>query len=53
MSSLNWASFPLLYSLNTFLSDQSTLGQLLKALVGFNSSPSLTQVIGYLVYFAL
>jgi high-affinity iron transporter len=41
------------WNLNSFLSDQSTLGQLLKALVGYNSSPSLSQVIGYFGYFGV
>ena len=41
------------WNLNSFLPDQSTLGQLLKALVGYSGSPSLTQVIGYFGYFAV
>jgi high-affinity iron transporter len=41
------------WNLNSFLSDQSTAGQLLKALVGYNSSPSLSQVIGYFGYFGV
>ena len=41
------------WNLNSFLPDQSTLGQLLKALVGYSSSPSLSQVIGYFGYFAV
>ncbi|MBA4383739.1 MAG: hypothetical protein C0410_03310 [Anaerolinea sp.] len=41
------------WNLNSFLPDQSTLGQLLKALVGYNSSPSLSQVIGYFGYFGV
>lgn len=41
------------WNLNSFLPDQSTLGQLLKALFGYNSSPSLSQVIGYFGYFAV
>lgn len=39
------------WNLNGFLPDQSTLGQLLKAIVGYKSSPSLTMVIGYFGYF--
>ena len=39
------------WSLNGLLPDQSTLGQLLKAVVGYKSSPSLTMVIGYFGYF--
>lgn len=42
-----------MWNLNSFLPDQSTLGQLLKALVGYNSSPSLSQVIGYFGYFGV
>ena len=39
------------WSLNALLSDQSTIGQLLKALVGYTSSPSLSQVVAYIGYF--
>jgi len=42
-----------LWNLNSLLPDQSTVGELLKALVGYNSSPSLSQVIGYFGYFGL
>lgn len=41
------------WNLNSILPDQSTLGQLLKALVGYNSNPSLSQVIGYIGYFVV
>jgi high-affinity iron transporter len=41
------------WNLNSLLPDQSTIGQLLKALVGYTSSPSLTQVIGYFGYFLI
>lgn len=41
------------WNLNSSLPDQSTAGQLLKALVGYNSSPSLSQVIGYFGYFGV
>jgi high-affinity iron transporter len=41
------------WNLNTILPDESTLGQLLKALVGYDSSPSLSQVAGYLGYFGV
>lgn len=41
------------WNLNALLPDESTLGQLLKALVGYNSSPSLSQVIAYLGYFGV
>jgi high-affinity iron transporter len=39
------------WNLNAFLPDESILGQLLKTIVGYNSSPSLSQVIAYLGYF--
>lgn len=42
-----------IYNLNTWLPDASTLGQLLKALIGYNSSPSLSQVIAYVGYFVV
>jgi len=41
------------WNLNSIIPNQSTLGQLLKALVGYSSSPSLTQVIGYFGYLAV
>ena len=41
------------WNFNSMLPDQSTVGQLLKALVGYNSSPSLSQVIGYFGYFLI
>jgi len=41
------------YNLNAWIPDKSTVGQLLKALVGYNSSPSLSQVIAYLGYFGV
>jgi len=41
------------WDLSSFLPDQSTTGQLLKALVGYKSSPSLSQVIAYFGYFVL
>lgn len=41
------------WNLNALIPDESTVGQLLKALVGYNSSPSLSQVIAYAGYFAV
>jgi len=41
------------WNLNAILPDQSTLGQLLRAMVGYNSDPSLSMVIGYFGYFAV
>lgn len=39
-----------IWNLNSFLSDASTLGQLFRALIGYDSSPSLSQVIAYIGY---
>jgi high-affinity iron transporter len=41
------------WNLSALLPDESTFGQLLKALVGYNSSPSLSQVIAYVGYFGV
>jgi high-affinity iron transporter len=41
------------WNLNAILPDQSALGQVLHTLVGYSSSPSLSQVIAYLAYFAV
>lgn len=41
------------WNINAILPIESTLGQLLKALVGYTSSPSLSQVIAYLSYFGV
>lgn len=38
---------------NYLLDEDSTLGQLLKALFGYNGNPTLTEVIAYISYFAL
>jgi high-affinity iron transporter len=40
------------WNINPILSDQSEIGLALKALVGYNGSPSLTGVIGYVTYLA-
>ena len=42
-----------LWNADFILSEQSVPGQVLKALFGYNSSPSLTEVLAYLGYFAL
>jgi len=42
-----------LWNLNSFIANESTVGQILKALVGYDSSPSLTQVIGYAAYLGI
>lgn len=40
------------WDFNPILSEQSEVGLVLKALVGYNGSPSLTSVIGYILYLA-
>jgi high-affinity iron transporter len=42
-----------LWNLGGLLPDQSLVGQILHTLVGYTSSPSLTQVIAYLAYLGL
>ncbi len=39
------------WDINTFLNETSILGQMLKALFGYNGNPSLTEVLAYLAYF--
>jgi high-affinity iron transporter len=41
------------WNLNPILNDQSTLGQLLATLFGYNASPSLTEVLAYAFYLGL
>lgn len=41
------------WNLNAWLPQDSIVGQFLKALVGYDSDPSLTQVIAYVGYFVL
>ena len=41
------------WDLNGILSDKGEVGLLLKALVGYNGNPSLTEVAAYLTYLAL
>jgi high-affinity iron transporter len=41
------------WSLGSWIPDELAVGQLLHALIGYDSSPSLTQVAGYVGYFAL
>lgn len=40
-------------NINQILDEESTLGELLKALFGYNGNPSLTEVIGYVLYFVV
>lgn len=41
------------WDLNPILDEQSVLGQMLKALFGYNGNPSLTEVLAYLAYFII
>jgi high-affinity iron transporter len=41
------------WNLNPILNDQSTLGQVLATLFGYNCSPSLTEVLAYAFYFGV
>jgi high-affinity iron transporter len=40
------------WNLNPLLSENSTLGQILKTLFGYNANPSLTETLAYVAYFA-
>jgi high-affinity iron transporter len=42
-----------IWNLNPILNDQSTLGQVLAALFGYNASPSLTEVLAYAGYLGI
>jgi high-affinity iron transporter len=42
-----------LWNIEPILPESSLLGQLMKALLGYNSAPSLTEVLGYLTYLAV
>jgi high-affinity iron transporter len=42
-----------LWDINPILDENSTLGQLLKALLGYNGNPSLTEVLAYGMYFVI
>jgi len=42
-----------LWDINDILDEKSTLGELLKTLVGYNGNPSLSEVIAYLLYFVI
>src|SRR5512140_878221 len=41
---------PHVWNLDAFISESSLLGHLLKTLLGYHSTPSLTELIAYLVY---
>ena len=40
------------WDVNTFIGENSILGQVLKSLFGYNGNPSLTEALAYVVYFA-
>jgi len=40
-----------LWDVNAFVDENSTFGQLLKALFGYNGNPSLTEMLAYVAYF--
>ena len=42
-----------LYNLNPVLSDKSTIGELLKSLLGYNGNPALSETIAYIAYLAV
>lgn len=42
-----------LWDINHILDEGSSLGQLLKSLLGYNGNPSLTEVLAYLLYFGI
>ncbi len=41
-----------IWDVNPILSDQSEIGLVLKALIGYNGNPSLTSTLGYILYLA-
>jgi high-affinity iron transporter len=41
------------WNLKSILSDESTVGAILRALVGYNDNPTLLELVGYLVYWGL
>ena len=42
-----------IWNINRFVNDQSTFGQILAALFGYNASPSLTEALAYAGYFGI
>ena len=40
------------WNINPILSDKSEMGLLLKALIGYNGNPSLTEIVAYTIYLA-
>ncbi len=41
------------YNINWLISDQSSAGKLLTALLGYDASPSLAEIFGYVGYWVL
>lgn len=41
------------WDVNAFVNESSVFGEMLKTLFGYNGNPSLTEIIGYLVYLAV
>lgn len=41
------------WNVESLLPETSFLGQIMKALLGYNSTPSLTEILGYLGYLVL
>jgi high-affinity iron transporter len=41
------------WNINHILDEKSPLGELLKSLFGYNGNPSLTELLGYIVYFVV
>jgi len=55
LNELGWvpAVIEHVWNLNSLVPDQSAVGQLLRAMVGYKSDPSLSMVIGYFGYYLL
>ena len=41
------------WDMNHILDEKSTIGELLKTLIGYNGNPSLTEVIAYVLYYVI
>jgi high-affinity iron transporter len=41
-----------IYNLNSVISENSLLAQILNTLFGYSGNPSLSEAVGYLIYFA-
>jgi len=52
---LNWVPSVIehVWNINRILNDQSSFGQVLAALFGYNASPSLTEALAYAGYFGI